>query len=147
MKTSRRVQNRLGRLPLAGALLLGWALVGCTAMAPKPEQLKLPSEPPAMSETAFSAALGRLGIQSEVYGSKLLKIQCREVDDDTGTSYHSEGEIPKRITVMVNSALNAIGGRVVYIPYWPDYFAGLQVSGYPARNPGPLRRRRAHAAG
>jgi hypothetical protein len=135
MKTSRRSQYRSGRWPaLSGALLLAWALVGCMAAAPKPEQLQLPSEPPAMSKTAFSEALGRLGIQSEIYGSNLLKIQCREVNDDTGTSYHSEGEIPKKITVMVNSALNAIGGRVVYIPYWPDYFAGLQVSGYPARN-------------
>lgn len=134
MKTSGRSQYRNSSLPLIGALLLAWALVGCTAIAPKPEQLQLPSEPPAMSESAFREALSRLGIQSEIYSSKLLKIQCREVDDDTGTSYHSEGEIPKNITVMVNSALNAIGGRVVYIPYWPDYFAGLQISGYPARN-------------
>lgn len=134
MKTSGRSHHRFGQLPLMGALLLAWALMGCTAMAPKPEQLQLPSDMPAMSETAFSDALTRLGLQSEIYGAKLLKIQCREVDDDTGTSYHSEGEIPKKITVMVNSALNAIGGRVVYIPYWPDYFAGLQVSGYPARN-------------
>ena len=134
MKTSGRSQHRNGRRPLIGALLLAWALMGCTAVAPKPDQLQLPSEPPAMSATAFSEALARLGIQSEIYSTKLLKIQCREVDDDTGTSYHSEGEIPKNITVMVNSTLNAIGGRVVYIPYWPDYFAGLQVSGYPARN-------------
>ena len=39
-----------------GALILAWALMGCTAMAPKPEQLQLPSEMPAMSETAFSEA-------------------------------------------------------------------------------------------
>jgi hypothetical protein len=134
MKTTGRSQYRNGRRPLIGALLLAWALMGCTAVAPKPDQLQLPSEPPAMSATAFSDALSRLGILSEIYSSKLLKIQCREVDDDTGTSYHTEGEIPKNITVMVNSALNAIGGRVVYIPYWPDYFAGLQISGYPARN-------------
>jgi hypothetical protein len=134
MKTSGRSLYRYGKWPLMGALLLAWVLTGCTAIAPKPEQLQLPSEMPAMSETAFNDALNLLGIQSEIYGSKLLKIQCREVDDDTGTSYHSEGEIPKNITVMVNSALNAIGGRVVYIPYWPDYFAGLQISGYPSRN-------------
>ena len=134
MKASGRSQYRFSKWPFVGALLLAWALMGCTAMAPKPEQLQLPNEMPGMSETAFNEALSLLGIQSEIYGSKLLKIQCREVDDDTGTSYHSEGEIPKNITVMVNSALNAIGGRVVYIPYWPDYFAGLQVSGYPARN-------------
>jgi hypothetical protein len=134
MKRSRRSQNRCGRRPLIGALILVWALVGCTAIAPKPEQLQLPSEPPAMSLTAFTDALAQLGLQSEIYGASLLKIQCREVNDDTGTSYHSEGEIPKKITVMVNSALNAIGGRVIYIPYWPDYFAGLQISGYPARN-------------
>ena len=130
--SGRYIRN--DRMAFIGALLLAWLLIGCTAVAPKPEQLQLPVDPPAMTETAFSEALSRLGTQSEIYGAELLKIQSREVDDDTGTSYHSEGEIPKNITVMVNSTLNAIGGRVVYIPYWPDYFAGLQVSGYPARN-------------
>jgi hypothetical protein len=134
MKTSGRSQQSHTRWASISALLLAWIMVGCMAVAPKPEQLQLPSEQPTMSKTAFNDALGRLGVQSEIYGSNLLKIQCRKVNDDTGTSYHSEGEIPKKITVMVNSALNAIGGRVVYIPYWPDYFAGLQVSGYPARN-------------
>jgi hypothetical protein len=111
-------------------MLLVWGLVGCAAIDPKPEQLQLPAEPPVATTTVFSDALTRLGIQSQVYGAELMKIQCREVDDDTGTSFHSGGEIPKKITLMVNSALNAIGGRVVYIPYWPDYFAGIQVSGY-----------------
>ncbi len=134
MKAHRLSQHRYARLPLIGAALLVWALVGCTAIAPKPEQLQLPSEPPAMTETAFSAALGRLGMQSEIYGANLLKIQCREMNDVTGTSYHSGGEIPKSITVMVKTALNSIGGQVVYIPYWPDYFAGIQVSGYPVSN-------------
>ena len=115
-----------------GALLLLWVMVGCTAVNPKPEQLQLPSEPPAVRETSFSEALTRLGLQSELYGADLLKIQCRELDDVTGTSHYTGGEIPKSITVMVKSALNAIGGQVVYIPYWPDYVAGIQVSGYPA---------------
>jgi hypothetical protein len=134
METSERYKLRNDRMAFIGALFLTLALIGCTAVAPKPEQLQLPVEQPAMTMTAFSDALGRLGTQSAIYGADLLKIQCREVDDDTGTSYHSGGEIPKNITVMVNSALNAIGGRVVYIPYWPDYFAGIQVSGYPATN-------------
>jgi hypothetical protein len=134
MKTSRHYQQRYDPRALIGALLLAWVLTGCTALAPKPEQLQLPTEQPVETTTAYSDALGRLGTQSAIYGADLLKIQCREVDDDTGTSYHSGGEIPKTITLMVNSALNAIGGRVVYIPYWPDYFAGIQVSGYPATN-------------
>jgi hypothetical protein len=113
-----------------GVILLAWGLAGCAALDPKPEQLQLPAEAPVATATVFSEALTRLGTQSQVYGTELMKIQCREVDDDTGTSYHSGGEIPKKITLMVNSALNAIGGRVVYIPYWPDYFAGIQVSGY-----------------
>lgn len=131
MKTHKPLKNRNGRRLLIGALLLVWALIGCTAISPKPDQLQLPSEPPALRETSFSAALSRLGILSELYGARLLKIQCRELLDVTGTSYHTGGEIPKSITVMVKSALNAIGGQVVYIPYWPDYFAGIQVSGYP----------------
>jgi hypothetical protein len=135
MKTSRRDKLRNnGKQAFWGVLLLVWGLVGCAAVNPRPEQLQLPTEPPVATATVFSDALTRLGIQSQVYGAKLMKIQCREVDDDTGTSYHSGGEIPKNITLMVNSALNAIGGRVVYIPYWPDYFAGIQVSGYPAQD-------------
>jgi hypothetical protein len=131
MKTSGRdnLRNR-GKWAFLGVILLVWGLVGCAALDPKPEQLQLPAEAPVATATVFSEALTRLGLQSQVYGVELMKIQCREVDDDTGTSYHSGGEIPKKITLMVNSALNAIGGRVVYIPYWPDYFAGIQVSGY-----------------
>ncbi|MGD9368067.1 MAG: hypothetical protein PVH87_20370 [Desulfobacteraceae bacterium] len=131
MKAHQLFKHRNGRLSLIGALLLVWALIGCTAISPKPEQLQLPSEPPALRETSFSAALAQIGILSEIYGARLLKIQCRDIDDVTGTSYHTGGEIPKSITVMVKSALNSIGGQVVYIPYWPDYFAGIQVSGYP----------------
>ncbi len=135
MKTSGRYNlGYNGKRAFIGALLLIWGLVGCAAIDPKPEQLQLPSEPPVATTTVFSDALTRLGMQSQVYGAELMKIQCREVDDDTGTSYHSGGEIPKKITLMVNSALNAIGGRVVYIPYWPDYFAGIQVSGYPTQD-------------
>jgi hypothetical protein len=135
MKTSGRdkLKNN-GKRALLGVLLLVWGLVGCAALDPKPEQLQLPSEHPVATATVFSDALTRLGMQSQVYGAELMKIQCREVGDDTGTSYHSGGEIPKKITLMVNSALNAIGGRVVYIPYWPDYFAGIQVSGYPTQD-------------
>jgi hypothetical protein len=113
------------------AMFLVWAITGCTAMAPKPEQLQLPTQAPAVRETSFSETLSQLGILSEIYGLDLLKIQCRDLDDVTGTSYHTGGEIPKSITVMVKSALNAIGGKVVYIPFWPNYFAGIQVSGYP----------------
>lgn len=115
---------------LISILFLAITVVGCTSISPKPEQLQLPTAPPEVRETSFSATLAQLGMQSEIYGAKLLKIQCREVEDDTGTSYHSGGEIPKNITVMVNSALNAIGGKVIYIPYWPNYFASMQVSGY-----------------
>ncbi len=131
MKAHRICKHGYTKFALFGAALLTWALAGCTAIAPKPEQLQLPYDPPAASETAFSTALGRLGMQTEIYGARLFKIQCREMDDVTGTSYHSGGEIPRSITVMVKTALNAIGGQVVYIPYWPDYFAGIQVSGYP----------------
>jgi hypothetical protein len=130
MKAYQLLKNRNGRLTLIGALLLVWTLAGCTAIAPKPDQLQLPSEPPMVRETSFSKALNRLGLLSEIYGANLMKIQIRELDDVTGTSYHTGGEIPKSITVMVKSALNSIGGQVVYIPFWPDYFAGIQVSGY-----------------
>ncbi len=112
-------------------LMLVWTLAGCTAINPKPEMLKLPVEPPAERVTSFNTALTHMGILSDIHGAKMLKIQTRDIDDVTGTAYHSEGEIPQSITIMVKSALNAIGGRVVYIPFMPEYFAGIQVSGYP----------------
>ena len=131
MRAHQKSKRRYQRWTITGVMFLAWAMIGCTAMAPKPEQLQLPSEAPAVRETSFSDALSRLGILSDIYGTHLLKIQCRDLDDVTGTAYHTGGEIPKSITVMVKSALNAIGGKVVYIPFWPNYFAGIQVSGYP----------------
>ncbi len=130
MKAHKLNKHRYGRWSVIGIMLLVWTLAGCTAIAPKPEQLQLPSEPPMVRETSFSEALTQLGVLSEIYGANLMKIQIRELDDVTGTSYHTGGEIPRSITVMVKSALNSIGGKVVYIPFWPDYFAGIQVSGY-----------------
>ena len=131
MKTQTSFRHSFGKWYILWALLLIGTLVGCTSMAPKSEQLQLPTEAPVLRETSFSTALTQLGIQSVIYGDKLLKIQCREIEDATGTAYFTGGEIPRSITIMVKSALNAIGGRVIYIPFWPDYVSGIKVSGYP----------------
>ena len=131
MKANNHYIHRIATLAMLCTLVLYGFLTGCTAINPKPEQLQLPVEAPVARQTSFSAALTELGMQSTIYGNKLLKIQCREIEDVTGTSYHSGGEIPKSVTVMVRSALNAIGGQVIYIPYWPEYVAGAKVSGYP----------------
>lgn len=134
MKAHRHTKQQYCRRLFFSVLLLAWSLTGCTAIAPKPEQLQIPTEPPMLRKTSFNAALTQLGIQSKIFSPNLMKIQIRALDDVTGTSYHSGGEIPRSITVMVKSALNSIGGQVVYIPFWPDYHAGIQVAGYPVSN-------------
>jgi hypothetical protein len=131
MKTHSKQPQHTAQKILFAILLVAVALTGCTAANPKLDQLQLPQEPPMARTTSFTTALSEMGTLSEIYATQLLKIQCEEIDDVTGTSYHTGGEIPKSITIMVKSALNSIGGRVVYIPFWPDYVNGIQVSGYP----------------
>jgi hypothetical protein len=66
---------------------------------------------------------------SQVYGKRAM-IQGKDIADLTGLSQYGFGEIPRDITEMTKSALNAIGGNVVYIPYNPVFINNQVVTGY-----------------
>ncbi len=55
---------------------------------------------------------------------------ARDIFDNTGTSVATSAEIPRDVTEMVKSTLNAIGGKVVYIPYDPEFMLNSANTGY-----------------
>ncbi|GAB6039522.1 DUF4384 domain-containing protein [Endothiovibrio diazotrophicus] len=83
----------------------------------------LKNTPPREKVTNYSAALTKLGLMTEIYPVNPIYIQSTPIDDKTGTSGVTVGEIPKDITEMTKSALNSIGGKVTYIPYDQDYLS------------------------
>jgi len=109
-------------------------LFSCAGLDPRNVQVDIKEEVPATRKTLFDEALVGLGEMTEVYGSKKLNVQCTAIGDDTGTSDATRGEIPRDITEMIKSSLNAIGGRVTYIPYAPNYIINTETTGYPIRS-------------
>lgn len=72
----------------------------------------------------YSNSLEAFGEMLEKYrpSSKTLYVQTRTIGDSTGLSHPLVGaELPGDITEMVRSAVNRIGGKVVYVPFQPDY--------------------------
>jgi len=102
----------------------------CVTPDPRKVDVQLKHEPPTEKITSFSDALLNLGKMTEIYGTIKLNIQCQPIMDDTGTSGATDYEIPKDITEMLKSSLNAIGGNVVYIPYDPTFLANTVNTGY-----------------
>ncbi|NCC77587.1 MAG: DUF4384 domain-containing protein, partial [Clostridia bacterium] len=110
-------------------LPLLFVLGGCGSMDPRNVDVDLPSDMPVVKETSFDKPLADLGRMTQVYGKRVL-IQGKDVTDYTGLSMYGYGEIPRDITEMTKSALNAIGGNVVYIPYSPVFINNQMVTGY-----------------
>ena len=109
--------------------LMGLLLTSCAAIDPRQVETEMPTEPPMIKRTSFDQALSKLGKMTEVYG-KRVRIQGKDIVDNTGTSKYGFGEIPRDITEMTKSALNSIGGNVVYIPYNPIFMNNEVVTGY-----------------
>ena len=109
------------------ALLL--LLAGCSGMDPRNVDVEIQEEIPRPKITSFDKALSDLGRMSRIYGNG-LRIQSEYIADNTGTSVDSKSGIPKDITEMIKSALNAIGGEVVYIPYNPSFINNQMLTGY-----------------
>ena len=116
---------RSGLLLFSILILLG----GCSSIDPRKVDVEMPREDPVVKRTTFDRALNNLGKMTEIYGKRVM-IQGKDIIDDTGTSKYGFGEIPRDITEMTKSALNAIGGNVVYIPYSPVFFNNEVVTGY-----------------
>ncbi|NLX19633.1 MAG: DUF4384 domain-containing protein [Desulfobulbus sp.] len=129
MKTHTTVRPRFisGLLLFIPLVLL--SLTGCSTIDPRQVDVDLPSDMPEVKETNFDKPLADLGKMTQVYGKRVF-IQGKDITDYTGLSTYGFGEIPRDITEMTKSALNAIGGNVVYIPYSPVYINNQMVTGY-----------------
>lgn len=104
-------------------------LTGCGNLDPRNVDVDLPNDMPEVKETSFDKPLADLGKMTQVYGKRVF-IQGKDITDFTGLSAYGYGEIPRDVTEMTKSALNAIGGNVVYIPYSPVYINNQMVTGY-----------------
>ena len=118
-------------------LAILFSLSGCSYMKhidPHLVASEIPSEPPAPKITEFDQALRDLGKMTQIYDTYSIAIQSIVVGDETGIAIarEAEGEIPQRISEMTNSALNAVGGKVVFIPYIPNYINSMHTIGYPS---------------
>ncbi|MDR2551293.1 MAG: hypothetical protein LBD10_13945 [Desulfobulbus sp.] len=120
-----RVRRGLGLL----LALATFSLSACAKLDPREVDVDLPADMPMVKETSFDQPLADLGRMTQIYGKRVL-IQGKDITDFTGLSTFGYGEIPRDITEMTKSALNAIGGNVVYIPYSPVYINNQMVTGY-----------------
>jgi hypothetical protein len=111
-------------------LLAAGLLSSCSSIDPRETDAELTETLPYMKETSYTQALNDLGLMTEIYGSPSLKIQCNPMGDNTGTSASTGGEIPRDITEIMKSSLNAIGGKVIFIPYDPSFIQNNVVTGY-----------------
>ncbi|MFZ5573453.1 MAG: DUF4384 domain-containing protein [Thermodesulfobacteriota bacterium] len=109
---------------------LAFLLAACANVDPRQVDVQMKEEPPETKLTSFTDALTRLGTMTEIYGSAHLKLQSQEIADNTGTAGATGGEIPRDVTEILQSTLNAIGGRVTYIPYNPSFIQNQMVTGY-----------------
>ncbi|MDD2856527.1 MAG: hypothetical protein PHU01_13440, partial [Desulfuromonadaceae bacterium] len=124
-------QSYSSAIRLCGAILLSsMFLYGCASVDPAKVDVALPETAPVTKITNYSQSLRNLGLMTEIYDTGTLKIQSNPIGDNTGTSNATGGEIPKDITEMIKSALNSIGGGVIFIPYDPAFIQNQMVTGY-----------------
>jgi len=85
---------------------------------------------PEAKLTVYQDAVRKLGMMGVIFGAGPLNVMSKNVGDNTGTSVATNAAIPRDITEIVQSTLNAVGGNVIFIPYDPDFFANSMNTGY-----------------
>ena len=129
MCANKQFLRRRSRALLLLIPLVALSLASCAKIDPRQVDVDLPTDMPEIKETSFDKPLADLGEMTRVYGKRAF-IQGKDITDLTGLSQYGFGEIPRDITEMTKSALNAIGGNVVYIPYNPVFINNQVVTGY-----------------
>ena len=114
----------------AGFLLMALFLVSCASLDPGKVNMEFERLRPEPKITSYTEALMELGLMSKIYATEVLRVQSIPIFDNTGSSVSTGGEIPKDITEMVKSALNSIGGNLIYIPYDPAFVQNEMITGY-----------------
>jgi hypothetical protein len=85
---------------------------------------------PEAKITVYNKAINRIGMMHIIYGTDSFRIMSNDITDNTGTSSATQGEIPRDITEMVKSTLNAIGEGIIFIPYDPGFMQNTVLTGY-----------------
>lgn len=116
---------------IGAAFLFALLCVGCS---PHNVSVDLPESTPQANTTTLSAAIEQLGRMSTIYGTSSLHILVKPISDGTGAAEPTYAEIPKDITAMVRSTVNAIQGQVVLIPYGPNFMLDMAATGYSGFN-------------
>jgi len=128
IKQAQQVCTR--RLRLTAAILFVSLLGACTH--PHNVDVTIKKTPPETKSTSFTRAVYDLGLMTEIYGAEQVNVMPQSIIDNTGTSVATQAEIPRDITEMLKSTLNAIGGNVIFIPYDPDFIVASAQIGYSA---------------
>lgn len=108
------------------------SLLASCGLNPQSADVDLNTTLPEAKLTLYNSAIRNLGMMSYIYGRPPLHIMSKEISDNTGTSAATKAEIPRDITIMVNSTLNGVGGGITFIPYDPAFVLNTQNTGYSA---------------
>ena len=122
---------RIGRV-LIGTILIASLpfFISCSGMDPRDVQVEMAKTAPEAKITTFTQALSDLGKMSEVFATGVVRVQCSDIADNTGTSMSTGGEIQKNITEIMKSTLNSMGGNIVFIEYDPSFIQNQMATGY-----------------
>jgi len=120
------------RKVLHGTLLIASLpiFISCSGMDPRDVDVELEKSAPEAKITSYTQSLSDLGRMSEIFSTGVVKIQCSDIADNTGTSMTTGGEIQKNITEIMKSTLNSMGGNIVFIEYDPSFIQNQMVTGY-----------------
>ncbi len=114
---------------IAAGCLLSLFCFGCAKIDPRQVDIEVPSGIIEVNNTELSHVLKDLGQMAEIYGVR-TRIMVDKISDNTGSAEHTKAEIPYDVTEMTVSALNAIGGNILFVPYRPDIVLNLKNLGY-----------------
>lgn len=106
------------------------AIVFTGCQNPQKVDVVLKEKKVAKKTSMYTASLDVFGKMTEIYASRPARIQSKGIQDDTGTSQATGGEIPIDITEMIKTAINKIGGKVQYIDYDPAHMSNMKALGY-----------------
>lgn len=123
---NRHMQRlKIGFMSFSVALFVA----GC-GLNPQTADIDINNTLPEAKSTIYQEAVRKLGMMAVIYGREPLNIMSKNISDNTGTSVATNAEIPRDITEMVKSTLNAIGGNLTFIPYDPQFLADSVNTGY-----------------